>query len=62
MDTLALPSYSVPNWFLLRGWLQRAVIRRLDRIWDEDLAVYVCRGGWLGVPRVDDQNLSGHVA
>jgi hypothetical protein len=42
---------ALPDWGLLRGWVQRAWQRRLDRIWEEDLAVKVCRGGWPGVPR-----------
>lgn len=41
---------SVPNWRFYREWLKREWVRRLDRIWEEDLAVGVCRGGWPGVP------------
>lgn len=52
---------AMPDWFPLRGWLHRAVTRRLDRIWEEDLAVYVCRGGWPGVPRVVNPNPSGQM-
>jgi hypothetical protein len=33
-----------------RTLVQRALVRRLHRIWEEDLAVKVCRGGWPGVP------------
>jgi hypothetical protein len=42
---------AMPQWPWLRGWVQRSWVRRLDRIWEEDLAVKVCRGGWPGVPR-----------
>ncbi len=34
----------------VRTLVRRAWVRRLDRIWNEDLAVQVCRGGWPGVP------------
>lgn len=43
----------LPGWRWLRGPAQRAWLRRLDRIWEEDLAVRVCRGGWPGVPEPD---------
>lgn len=39
-----------PNLPGLRGLVERAWVRRLDRIWDEDLAVRVCRGGSPGIP------------
>lgn len=50
--TLVVETHRValPNWPLLRGWVERAWVARLERIWDEDLAVRVCRGGWPGVP------------
>lgn len=41
---------ALPNWPGLRSLVVRAWVRRLERIWDEDLAVRVCRGGWPGVP------------
>lgn len=41
---------AVPGWKGLRGLAQRVWIRRLDRIWEEDLRVGVCHGGWPGVP------------
>ena len=44
---------SVPDWRVYREWLKRTWVRRLDRIWEEDLAVSVCRGGWPGVPDSD---------
>jgi len=43
---------AIPNWKYLRDLVRRATLRRLDLIWDEDLAVQVCRGGWPGVPPV----------
>ena len=52
LGTLVVERHLVPlpNWLWLRGPVQRAWVRRLDRIWEEDLAVRVCRGGWPGVP------------
>jgi hypothetical protein len=47
---------ALPAWRWLRGWVQRAWTSRLDRIWEEDLAVKVCRGGWPGVPRSDGRS------
>jgi hypothetical protein len=47
---------ALPAWRWLRGWVQRAWLRRLDRIWEEDLAVKLCRGGWPGLPRIDRDN------
>ena len=44
---------NLPSWRWLREPLRRAWLRRLDRIWEEDLAVSVCRGGWPGVPGTD---------
>jgi hypothetical protein len=41
---------ALPSWRWLSAWVERAWLRRLDRIWEEDLAVSVCRGGWPGVP------------
>lgn len=46
-------TYSVlllPDWGLVRWLVAPSVIRRVDRIWDEDLRVGVCVGGWPGVP------------
>jgi hypothetical protein len=48
--TQVVELYHVP----LPAWLSRPLqwfwARRLDRVWDEDLAVGMCRGGWPGVP------------
>jgi hypothetical protein len=41
---------ALPDWPILRTFIERTWIRRLDRIWEEDLAVKMCRGGWPGVP------------
>jgi hypothetical protein len=41
---------ALPDWPGLRGFVRKAWVRRLERIWEEDLAVQVCRGGWPGVP------------
>ncbi len=49
----------LPNWGWLRRLIAPAVIKQVERIWDEDLAVGVCIGGWPGTPglpaRVDAQ-------
>ncbi len=44
---------ALPAWQWLATWVRRSWKNRLDRIWEEDLAVNVCRGGWPGVPRVE---------
>lgn len=47
-ETYFLPG--LPDW----RWLERLILpniaRRVDLIWDEDLGVEVCRGGWPGLP------------
>ena len=43
-----------PAWAWLRAWIARSIIRKVDLIWEEDLRVKVCRGGWPGIPRQDD--------
>ncbi len=50
---------ALPNWPWLRGWMRRLWVRRLDRIWEEDLAAKVCRGGWPGVPESDAAPVQG---
>ena len=40
----------VPRWAWLRPWMGRMVERGAGRIWEEDLAVELCHGGWPGVP------------
>ena len=40
----------VPGWAWLRPWMGRVVARGAGRIWEEDLAVELCHGGWPGVP------------
>ncbi len=44
----------VPGWAWLRPWMGRVVERGAGRIWEEDLAVELCHGGWPGVPGADD--------
>lgn len=50
----------LPNWNFLRRLIAPAVYRQVDRIWDEDLRVGVCIGGWPGTPglpsRVDAED------
>ena len=40
----------VPGWAWLWPWMGRVVERGAGRIWEEDLAVELCHGGWPGVP------------
>jgi len=40
----------LPNWPWLARLLRPHVMRFVDRVWQEDLDVQVCRGGWPGVP------------
>ena len=42
---------ALPGWAWLRRLIGKSWVRRLDRIWEEDLSVGVCHGGWPGVPR-----------
>jgi len=44
---------NLPDWSWLRSWLSRSIMRKVDQIWDEDLQVKVCHGGWPGIPRRD---------
>lgn len=48
----------LPNWSILRRLLTPLVRRPVDRIWDEDLRVGVCIGGWPGVPDQPPRNES----
>lgn len=40
----------VPGWSRLRPLVRRVVERGANHIWEEDLAVELCHGGWPGVP------------
>ena len=40
----------VPGWSWLRPLVGRVVERGASHIWEEDLAVELCHGGWPGVP------------
>ncbi len=40
----------LPDWNILRRLVAPMVMRQVERIWDEDLRVGVCIGGWPGVP------------
>lgn len=62
VGTRVVEHYRIPLPAWLRGWIQRALVRSLDRVWEEDLAVKLPRGGWPGVPGVDHRNLPEHVA
>ena len=60
--TRVVEHYRIPLPAWLRGWIQRALVRSLDRVWEEDLAVKLPRGGWPGVPGVDNRSLPEHFA
>ncbi len=47
-ETYRLPL--VPGWSWLRPLVSRVVDRAASHIWEEDLAVELCHGGWPGVP------------
>lgn len=55
--TRVVEHYRIPLPAWLSGWIQRALVRSLDRVWEEDLAVKLPRGGGPGVPGVDHRNL-----
>ena len=40
----------VPNWSWIRALAKPSIVKRVDHIWDEDLEVEVCHGGWPGLP------------
>jgi hypothetical protein len=42
---------ALPNWRVLRGLVPKIWAHRLDRVWDEDLRVGMCHGGWPELPR-----------
>jgi nitrite reductase/ring-hydroxylating ferredoxin subunit len=48
VETYCVPG--LPNWGLFRGLLAPYVYRQVERIWDEDLKVGICIGGWPGTP------------
>ncbi len=41
----------VPDWKWLRSLVVRSIVRKVEQVWEEDLRVKVCHGGWPGVPR-----------
>ena len=47
-ETYRIPG--VPNWSLFRRLALTSIRKRVDLIWDEDIDVDVCHGGWPGVP------------
>lgn len=40
----------LPNWAWLRPLVRPFMVRVIERVWDEDLGVEVCYGGWPGIP------------
>ena len=48
----------IPEWSWLRVLVQPLVVRGVDLIWNEDLAVELCHGGWPGVPGQESQHVS----
>lgn len=52
-ETYGIPR--LPDWALLR-WLARpSVVKQVDLVWQEDLDVEVCHGGWPGLPESKGQ-------
>jgi hypothetical protein len=47
-ETYRLP---IADWRWLRSLVGARLARTLDRIWEEDLQVEVCHGGWPGLPK-----------
>lgn len=41
----------LPDWSWLKNWLTPKIMQVVNRVWEEDLQVKICRGGWPGVPR-----------
>ena len=47
-ETYGIPR--LPDWRFLRRLARPSVVRRVERIWQEDIDVEVCHGGWPGLP------------
>lgn len=47
-ETYIIPG--LPDWNWLKVLIRPMVMKSVNRIWDEDLSVEVCRDGWPGVP------------
>jgi hypothetical protein len=47
-ETFLMPG--LQNWSWLKPLIRPLVMRTVNRIWQEDLDVEVCYGGWPGVP------------
>ena len=61
-DTLIEEVYHVPlvpEWSWLRVLVRPLVVRAINHVWDEDLAVELCHGGWPGIPGQAEQSTSG---
>ncbi len=51
IDTYRIPG--LPNWGWVRTLARPWIYRTIDRIWSEDLGVGLPRGGWSGVPGME---------
>ncbi len=54
-DTRVIEAYDIPllpNWRWLARLAKPLVLDVVERVWEEDLRVEVCRDGWPGVPGV----------
>ena len=40
----------IPDWSWFRNLLRPLIVRAITNVWNEDLAVELCHGGWPGVP------------
>ncbi len=56
-ETYGIPY--LPDWGWLRALIRPYVIAPVDRIWEEDLDVEVCRDGWPGVPGASETDQDG---
>ena len=64
-DTLIEEVYHVPlvpEWSWLRVLARPLVLRAINHVWTEDLAVELCHGGWPGVPGQSEQPASSSVS
>lgn len=45
-------SFPLPAWPWLVRLVEKWLFRKADRIWEEDLKVGLCHGGWPGIPKI----------
>lgn len=47
----------LPDWGWLRRIVERETMKEVEEIWDEDLDVEVCHGGWPGLPPFEGEGV-----